>query len=544
MTIRGYFDRNVSDTPQAVFQRWHDGAGWRSRTYAEARERVVRAVALLGELVGCPAEPVRVAIMMENCPDWQILYLAASGTCLTVVPIDPKLRTVEVAHVLADSGAVCIFADARRRDVVEAAVRDLANAPGVVYDLSARLEAVDAAAIAAAERVYASRVPNEGTLASLIYTSGTTGRPKGAMLTHGNFTSNADQTFARVEFFSSDSFFNVLPLFHAFSFTGNFLLSLHAGASILFPRGLRTIAEDMQALRPTVLLAVPLLAEKMYSRIGASISSSPLAGFLLRLPLLRRLVTRRVLARFGGRMRIIGIGGAPTAHATLRGLRSLGLDVLEGYGITECAPGVAYPPLRGYRIGSVGPVLDGMEWRIVNQDPTGAGELLVKGPNVSRGYWNNPEGTAAAFDDEGFYHTGDIVRADPDGFITVCGRTKALIVNREGKNIYPEEIERTLERSPMIADAIVLGYRVGSETGEHVGCIVVPDADAVRAHFGGGEPSREEVASTIREYVHVVCRANLADYKLPRKIEVRFEPLERTSTMKVRRIVYAGMLDE
>ncbi|MGN0853862.1 MAG: AMP-dependent synthetase/ligase [Kiritimatiellia bacterium] len=544
MTIRDYFERTVSDFPDAVFQRFHDGVRWTSRTYAESRLRVLRAVSVVGALVPKKAGPSRVAIMLENCPDWQLLYVAITGIGLTVVPIDPKLRAAEVSHILRDSESVCVFAGEKQRAVIERATSGFEVVPQAVYDLETRLAALSPSDLDQARRRWGETRPREETLASLIYTSGTTGRPKGAMLTHGCFAANVEQTLKRVPFRRTDNFLNVLPLFHAFSFTGNFLLPLCVGASTSFMRSLRTIAEDMQELHPSILLAVPLLAEKLYRRIESNLNKSLVATGLMRFNLSRKFIARKILERFGGKMRLIGIGGAPTAHDTLRGFQKLGLDVLEGYGITECAPGVAYPALDSYKIGTVGPVLAGMEYKLANPDETGAGELCVKGPNVMKGYWKNPEQTAAAFDGQGFYKTGDIVRIDESGNVSICGRTKALIVNREGKNIYPEEIEQALEHAPLIKDVIVLGYRVGTETGEHVGAILVPDEDAIASHLKGRILTRDEMAKFIRDYALGVCRASVADYKIPRKFEIRFEPLERTSSMKVRRVVYAKTLDE
>ena len=218
--------------------------------------------------------------------------------------------------------------------------------------------------------------------------------------------------------------------------------------------------------------------------------------------------------------------------------------MLEGYGITECSPGVAYPRPGQFIPGTVGPVLDGYEWKIAGADNSGAGELLLKGPSVMKGYWRNDEQTRAAFDADGFYRTGDIVRAGVRGDISICGRCKSLIVNREGKNIYPEEVERPLEHSPLLKDVLVLGWRSRGETGEHVGAIVVPDGEAAAAHLKRESLTREELRAFTVSYVQGVCRASVADYKIPRKIEVRFEPLERTPSMKIKRGLYAGSLDE
>ncbi len=546
MTIRDYLNRAVAERPEAIFQVYNDGTNWTTRTYSQVHERILRAVAVIRSLTDGEKKDgyaPRFAIMLENCPDWQVLYLAIAGSGLVVVPLDPKLRATETEHILCDSGAVCVFAASKQRAVLEKATDN--NPIQMIFDFEARFDAVTEDELTAAEAWYQSHQPTEADLASLIYTSGTTGKPKGAMLTHGNFTANCEQTCARVPFYHTDNFLNVLPLFHAFSFMANFILPLRVQATTSFMQSLRTIASDLVELKPTILLAVPLLAEKLYSRIESKIQKSFVASGLMKFTLSRKFVVRKIMEGFGGRMRLIGIGGAPTAHATLKGFQDMGLEILEGYGITECSPGVAYPVPQAYVIGTVGPILSGMEYKIVNADETGAGELYVKGPNVTAGYWGNPEQTAAAFTEDGFYKTGDIVREDAKGNIAICGRTKALIVNREGKNIYPEEIEQALEHAPLIQDVIVLGYHVkGEEVGEHVGAIIVPNEDAVKAHLKGRVLTREEMGKFIREYAFGVCRASVADYKIPRKFRVHFEPLERTPSMKVRRVVYAGTLDE
>ncbi len=549
MTIRKYFDEARARVPDAVFQLYHDGDKWVSSTFSDVYDRVIRTVAVVRKnmnsaLSGIDSYADRIAIMLENCPDWQVLYLAIAGSGLVVVPLDPKLRATEASHILSDSGAKCIFSTLKQQTVIDNATKGMQNPPIGIYNLVEQIAAVTRDEFAAAKKWYDEHVPSVDSLASLIYTSGTTGKPKGAMLTHGNFTANVEQTNARVPFYSSDNFLNVLPLFHAFSFLGNFVLPLKVRATTCFPRSIRTIADDMLELKPTILLAVPLLAEKLYQRIESKIKKSFIATGMMKFGVSRKILSKKILERFGGRLRILGIGGAPTSHETLKGFRSMGLGVLEGYGITECSPGVAYPNPDHFKIGTVGQVLDGMEYKVVNQDETGAGELYVKGANVTQGYWKNDEQTAASFDAEGYYKTGDIVRIDSEGFVTICGRTKALIVNREGKNIYPEEIEQNLEHAPLIKDVIVLGYKIGQEVGEHIGAIVVPDEDAVRDHLKGRTLTHEELAKFIREYAIGVCKATVADYKIPRKIVVHFEPLERTPSMKVRRVVYAGTLDE
>ena len=515
-TIRNFFEEAVRERGDSVFLRAHDGKAWRTHTYSQSGERVTRLLAGFLKLgltdARTSSERLRVAIMRENCADWILGYLALAGSGFVVVPVDPHLTSGEAAHILTDSESSLVWADDALEPVLTAAGTSARTVlAGAFAEI---LESLTADDLAAARRFWNEHVPNDDDLASIVYTSGTTGRPKGAMLSHGNFTANVEQTFSRVMFYESDHFLLVLPLFHVFAFTLEFLIPLRKRAQISLARSMRSVPMDIAELHPTVFMAVPLLAELLYAR------------------------ARELVAT----LRVLGVGGAPISRKTLDELCRAGVFVVEGYGITECAPGVSYPDEKRYMPGTVGMPLDGMEWRITNSDETGAGELRVKGPNVMRGYWKNPVETAKAFDEDGFYRTGDIVRPVLNGNFTICGRTKALIVNREGKNIYPEEIERVIARCPLVADVIVIGYRVGHEVGERVGAIVVPNADAVKAVLTTA--SEDEVIRRVRADVQALCHDSLAEYKLPRKIDIRFSSLERTPSMKIRRFVYARALDE
>jgi long-chain acyl-CoA synthetase len=560
MTIRSFLEEAVKCSPQLPAQRFFQGNQWVSRSYASLKERVIRATVVLRQLNLQPGRQ-NVALMMENCPEWQEIYLALAGSGLAVVPLDPKLRASEVCHILHDSEAVAIFAGSRLRNVVEQAVAGLPDLTSCVWvgEGSQMVDAVKdrvnhayealtncaAAAVEAAREWFEQHRPSESTIASIVYTSGTTGKPKGAVLTHGNFTANVQSTLERVKFYSNENFLNALPLFHSLSFTANFMLPLRIRACCSFVRSMKTIADDMKVLQPTILFAVPLMAEKIYARITEKLRTSVLARLLPRIGL-KSIVHKKVRATFGGKLRLLGIGGAPSDVEVLKGFQSIGIPVLEGYGLTECSPGVAYSDLDRYVPGTVGSVIPGMEYKVIEKDSTGAGELCVKGPNLMQGYYKNAEATAEIIDADGFFHTGDLVRFDAAGNIRICGRRKALIVNREGKNIYPEEIEQIIERCPLVQDVIVLGYHgAGEATSERVGAIIVPNAETLeqkRAEKGWTADAQAE--AFLRDEISALCRKHLADYKLPRKIIFRKEPLERTSTMKVRRVTYAGTLDE
>lgn len=552
MTIRDYIDRAVKSRANAPAQKFFAGGKMVVRTYAEFQSRIVRVSAVAHGLRLVPGRD-NVALMLDNCPEWEEIYLGLSSVGFTVVPMDPKLKEAEVCHILADSGAKAIFCGARQCEVLSGICGKLPSLSLCVVLGAGRLEGKSGECLlfdyarlmdkaqddGEARAWFDANAPESGTVASLIYTSGTTGAPKGAMLTHGNITANVNSAVKVENFHVDDVFLVALPLFHAFSFAFSFMLAIASGGCGCFIRSLKTISEDIRIYKPTTILAVPLMAEKMFAKIEEKLSSSGKVKFLRRIGL-GFIVAKAVRAALGGRVRRMAIGGAPTSHKVLEGYGRYGVPAKEGYGLTECSPLVAWPGIgTEYRIGTVGPVLPEMQYKIVDKDETGAGELCVKGPNVTIGYFNNPEATKKAFDADGYFFTGDIVREDNAGNITICGRSKALIVNREGKNIYPEEIEQTISRCEFVAESLALGYKVAGETGEHVGLIVQAN-DETCAALGKADEDRDAV---LREIVLQLCRKNLADYKVPRKVIIRHEPFSLTSTMKVKRSEYTGSLD-
>ena len=561
MNIRGFFEDNVALNPDRTMFLFRSGGKVVSRTYAEVKSRIRRISQFAVRKLGLAPRGAPVAIAIENSPDWVELYLGHSAVAIPVVPVDPKLRPDELSFMLDDSGAQVLYTDVKhvpllertadRLDHVRAFVfvdGDGSNHPAAIggrpcSDLAALAEEA-AEAADGPDSAYDSVAVSDDDIASIIYTSGTTGHPKGAMLTNGNFCSNAaagvdmfpDFSRARVE-----DFFVVLPLFHALSFTTNFLIPMRIGGSLQFASSLRTIGADIRAFRPSILFAVPLLVEKMYGRIEDGLRKNPVARALTALGL-RRLLVPGIRRKLGGRIRLIVVGGAPCSAKLLTAMFSLGMPIVEGYGLTEAAPVVSIRPYNDTHVGTIGVPLKGVAVSISDKDENGVGELLVKGPNVMKGYLNNPAATAEAIDRDGWLHTGDLVSQDAEGFLTIRGRKKALIVNREGKNIYPEEVELHIARERHVRDVIVIGYSERGETGERIGAIVVPDMDLFTAENGGREPAWEAVEAATRKMVAARC-AELAEYKTPRKIEVRREPLERTSAGKIRRFAYLGALD-
>ena len=561
MTIRSCLEKLAKETPHSAALKYCRCKEWHTRTWAEFLSGVRAVAEAYGPAFALRPREEAVAIMLPNTPEWMEAYLACSGAGVAVVPIDPKLHNDEVAYILRDSRAAVVTTDKSHLEMMKAIAPDLPDLRAVVLTdgADACLDPIGGVAVCDYEAIkaapatkarsegsdawYAANVASEEDVASVIYTSGTTGRPKGAMLTHGNFIADIDgglQAFGeRVD--STDSLLVVLPLFHAFSFCTNFVLGLFRGCTMMFVRSLYTIGEDVKLLAPSVVMSVPLLAEKMYDKIDASIKASRAARFLMCVGL-GCLVKRRIVASLGGRLRFMIVGGAPCPVHVLQGYKRLGITVLEGYGLTECSPVVSIAGPKCARIGTIGQKLTNIEVRLADKNENGVGELQVKGPITMKGYWKNDEATKEAFDGE-WFKTGDLARIDEDGLISICGRKKALIVNREGKNIYPEEVENRIGADPVVSDCVVVGYTSGGVPGEKVGCVVHPNMDLLKARNGGKDVAWEDAVKIAQDKVHAQCQ-DLADYKRVRKVVVAKEPLQRTSIQKVRRVAYKGTLDE
>ena len=554
MTIRSALEECAGQNPEHVAQVFWRNDAWVERTYGEFLSAVEKTADAYGSKFALKPREDNVAQILPNGPEWMDVYLACSGAGVAVVPLDPKLHNDEVLYILKDSGAVVVTTDKAHIPMLQQIAPKLPKLRAIVivdggapsYAAIGNVPVYDFAELkrgACPSGWYAGNVCAEDDVASVIYTSGTTGRPKGAMLTHANFTEDAKGGLAafgeRVD--ETDTFFVVLPLFHAFSFLGNFVLPVMLGSTVIFMRSLRTISDDLKERQPTLLLAVPLLVEKVHDKIAEKLSKSRAACLLNKIGL-KSIVNANVKKALDPKLRFIVVGGAPCPVSVLNGFKALGIKLLEGYGLTECAPVVSVAGPKDAKIGTIGHKLPNIEVRLADANESGVGELQVKGPIVMRGYFNNEAATQEAFDGE-WFKTGDLASIDELGLITIRGRKKALIVNREGKNIYPEEVENVISGDPLIADCVVIGYRVGRDPGEHVGVIVHPDEEALTARNGGTPMAWKDMEHVARFGIRTRCQ-KLADYKRPRKILVLHEPLERTSIQKVRRVAYKGMLDE
>ena len=370
--------------------------------------------------------------------------------------------------------------------------------------------------------------------AVILNTSGTTGRSKGAMLSHANIVSNilgASTHFGLNDTMHTLSF---LPINHVFEQVCGVLLPLSLGGRVTFCESLKKLGENLAEVKPTFFLAVPAVYRMVLDRIMKNIDSKRLSRMLFMFPLTRPLVTAKVRQTFGAGTIFIS-GGAALDPAIIEGLTLVGLSIYQGYGITETSPIITAEQPGRRRLGSVGWPLQRIEVRIDEPNEEGVGEIVAKGPNVMLGYYNNPLATAEVLTDD-WYRTGDLGRINDDGSLTISGRVKNLIVTPNGKNVYPEEVENELLKSPYIAEVMVYGHRVGPAE-EEIHATIYPSQDALNDHCrleGNCPMSEADVEVLLRREVQAACNA-LADYKRVRKFTIREDEFPKTTTRKIKR---------
>jgi long-chain acyl-CoA synthetase len=523
----------------------------------------------------------RVALLSESRPEWLIADLAALTAGAVTTPIYPTLPVSQVEYILRDSGAcLAVVSDAVQLQKVQQVRHELpaleavlsmdagASGPSVLTmaDVAARGHARMIAEWGVAREYHDhARTIAPSDLATIIYTSGTTGEPKGVMLTHGNLASNVLGGQAALDVGDDDVALSFLPLSHSFERTVAYLY-MAAGVTVVFSESMDTIPRDLATVRPTVMTGVPRVYEKFQARIlekgralgtprrvlfdwairtGVARARRELrgrrAGAVVRAQssLADRLVFRTIREGVGGRIRYLVSGSAPLRVDVAEFFAGIGLPILEGYGLTESAPILAVNPPDAPRVGTVGKAIADVDLRIAED-----GEILARGPNIMPGYWNKPEATAEVLRD-GWLYTGDIGSLDADGYLTITDRKKDLLVTSGGKNVAPQPIEAVLKRSPLVAEAVLLGDRR-----RFVAALIVPDFPALERRLReiGRPPDapdalviRPDVVALYQEIVDAL-NAELAPFERIKKIallpaQFSVPSGELTPTLKVRRRV-------
>ena len=501
LTLDGLFSERVRRSPDAVAYTEYDGeaAVWRDHTWAQMDRLIARWQAALRREPLNPGD--RVAIMLRNSPTWVALDQAAMGLGLVMVPLYTQDRPDNVAYIIGNCGAKLLlfekpeqwaaFADVGAQLVTLVRVLCLEPLPRAPAD--ARLVSVAAWLPDESTNpvVHVNRDPHK--LASIIYTSGTTGRPKGVMLSHYNMLSNAYSTVQLCDVSAQDTFLSFLPLSHTFERTCGYYLTVMAGARVAYARSIQQLSEDLVTIRPTVLISVPRIYERVYAAIKGKLEDGPAVrrklfelatkvgwarfehqqgrgpwrpSFLI-WPVLKKLVADKILARLGGQLRAAISGGAALPPDIARVFIGLGLPVLQGYGLTETSPVVSGNSIENNVPASIGRPIPGVQVKIGAKDA-----LLVKGPNVMLGYWDNPDATKAMFTEDGWLNTGDTARMDDDGRLYITGRLKEIIVLSNGEKVPPVDMEAAIARDLLFEQVMVIG-----EGKPYLSVFVVPNRE-------------------------------------------------------------------
>ena len=557
---------------------------WRDITHQELGRRVHHAALGLRELGLGGGE--RIAILSHNRPEWAIADFACLTARCVDVAIYPTLPPAQIAYILNDAGVAAVFVENDEQYDKVAEIRAQAPSLRTIIAFEPLREGADAESFqhllqrgAAAELHYPTYrqealavAPAE--VATLIYTSGTTGEPKGVMLTHGNFCSNVLAALKVLRITPDDSCLSFLPLSHSFERMAGHYTMVHAGTTICYAESMDTLGANLLEIRPTIVLAVPRVYEKIFARaldtamaggtlkrriffwarrvgrewVRLSLGRHPVPRPLrLQQALADRLVFSKLRARTGGRIRFFVSGGAPLSADVAAFFFAARLPVLEGYGLSETTPVIAVNTLEAPRLGTVGRPIPGVEVRIADD-----GEILVRGPNVMAGYFNKPDATRAVLDPDGWFHTGDIGELDADGYLRITDRKKDLIKTAGGKYVAPQPIEDLARSSKFVQNAVLLGDRRPYPI-----ILVVPDLQALRAWatergLSLDEPegwlTQPDVVAKVEREVMLTLR-DLASFEMPKKIllvrdDFTVQNGQLTPTLKVKRRVVEKAYEE
>lgn len=485
VTLDGLFHERARRSPHALAYRyWHDAAAeWRDFDWMQMVGEIARwQAALDGE--GLQAGD-RVAIMLKNCPAWVMFDQAALGLGLVSVPLYTSDRPDNVAHILRDCGARLLLIDsAEHWPPLQQACQGIASLTRVVFMRGDAVPITDARLRGIEQWLpkengeFRHRVRDPHALATIVYTSGTTGKSKGVMLSHANLLDNAWASLQTFEVRPDDRLFSFLPLSHCLERLAGYYLAIMAGASVGYARSFQTLQDDLLALRPTVLITVPRIFERIRAGLNATLAQGPAwrrrlfdfavdIGYrrfeyaqgrapwhllFLLAPLLQHVVGRKLFWRLGGRLHLAVSGGAALPPDTARIFIGLGLPLLQGYGLTETSPVISVNRVADNLPASVGRPIPGVEVRLGEN-----GALQARGPNLMLGYWNNPAATRAMFTADGWLDTGDVARIDPAGHITITGRIKEILVLSNGEKVPPNDLEAAILEDALFEQVMVVG---------------------------------------------------------------------------------------
>ena len=514
-----------------------------NKTYIDFKNDVQN---LATKLMQMGMQNQRIAVMGKNSYFWAISYLAATIIGI-IVPIDKEASKENVKEFLNVSNAKAIIADNKYLNEIfeiksklknEVLLIDIQNTSQ--YTNLSNLITEGKKIIENGNKDYENIKINPDEMKILLFTSGTTGNSKAVMLSHKNICSNIISIASIVKVDNSTKVLSILPLHHTYECTIGYLLVIYGGGTICYCDGLRYITKNIQEYQPTFILCVPLLLENVYKKVIKTLKSSlpekytkDESKIIDNLPFyLKGIVKRKVKKSLGGKIKTFIVGAAAIKPELVETFFKLGIKVLQGYGLTECSPLVAGNNDFYYKAASCGMPIPNVEYKIDNPNDEGIGEIIVKGQNIMLGYYGNEEATKKVLVD-GWFHTGDLGYIDNEEFLYISGRSKNMILTKNGENIYPEEIENILNDDDLIEESLVIGTSNGKDDVQ-VKAKIFPNIEAIKEYLGNKIPTKEEISKILNE---AVKKANekLPNFKHIKSFKIMDEDFERTTTNKVKR---------
>ena len=526
-----------------------------SKTYTELKSEID---ALGTALIDLGLKGKKIAILSQNRAEWCTTYLTVTGGVGIVVPLDRELPFNEIENLISRAGvSAVVFSSKHRKDMVK-----LSQSSEIEFFIDMDIEEDDEnnfislksliekgkTLVSNGDRSYIDAVIDPDKMAALIFTSGTTDLAKGVMLSSKNIVADVMSVCSMLYLDETDSSLSILPLHHTYECTANFLVMMYNGCCFSFNEGLKYIVQNLQETRPTILMLVPLILENMHKKIIKQASKSLVSKIKLNVALevssflynilkidIRKKIFNQVHKIFGGRVRLIISGAAAVNPDVSNDLCAMGVRIVQGYGLTECSPIVSVNNDRGYRHDSAGKVLAGVNVEVENIGDDGIGEFVVTGDNVMLGYYENPIATSKVLRN-GRLYTGDLGYIDEEGYIYITGRKKNVIVTKNGKNIFPEEVETYLAKSQFVKESLVWG-RFDEDTGEtEVNAQIVVDIDEIKEKLGLNIISKDEIYKLIQSEVREINKL-MPMYKRIKDFTIREEEFVKTTTKKIKRYV-------
>lgn len=543
----------------AFRQRFVKDEPFREITYREALDTVN---GLGTALIAHGLKGKRISVIGENCYQWATSYLAAVCGTGVVVPLDKELSAQELKQLVIEADVAAVLFTKKYEEMFKDMMASgdtklelLVNLNGSAGDEAEGILSWEGLVeegkklVEGGDRSFIDAEIYADEMSVLLFTSGTTGIAKGVMLSHRNICEDLMSAPTILNVNTWDIFFSVLPVHHTYECTCGFLMPLYKGASIAYCEGLKYIVKNLAEVRPTMLLAVPLIFENLYNNIMKNVRKQGKEGLVRKVLAvnkatkkigldLNKLLLKDILKVFGGRMRVLISGGAAIDPAILQFFNDLGFIAVQGYGLTECAPMAALNPdqHKNMRNSSVGHLLPGMEVKIEDKNEDGIGEICVKGPNVMMGYYNMPGETAKVIRD-GWFHTGDLGYVDDKDFIYITGRKKNVIITANGKNVFPEELEYYLGRSNLVSESMVWAQEDEAGQDTVIVATIKPDMEEVESAIG--KEAASDTAQVEKLLWAEVDKINedLPFFKKIKKVTVRREEFEKTTGKKIKRFV-------